>query len=52
LKEDLVFLLRVAAKAESESAFEELPYEANRDIVLSWLKQFEQSIRQMIMETQ
>jgi len=52
LKEDLDFLLRVAAKAESESAFRELPYETNRDIVSPWLKQFEQLIRQKITETE
>ena len=45
LKEDLDFLLRVIVGAESESVFEELPYEANRDVVLPWLKQFEQLIR-------
>ncbi len=50
LRENLDFLLRVAAKAES--AFEELPCEANRDIVLPWLKQFERLIRQRIMETE
>lgn len=52
LKEDLDFLLRVTANAESERIFGELPYEANRDVVLPWLKQFEQLIRQMIMETE
>ena len=52
LKEDLDFLLRVIVGAESESVFGELPYEANRDVVLPWLKQFEQLIRQMIMETE
>ena len=52
LKEDLDFLLRVAAKAESESAFGELPYEANRDIVAPWLEQFERLIRQMTAETE
>ena len=52
MREDLDFLLRVAARAESESAFEELPYEANRDIVLPWLKQFEGLIRQRIMESE
>ena len=52
LKEDLDFLLRVAAKAESESIIKELPYEVNSDIVLPWLKQFERLIRQMIMETE
>ena len=45
LKEDLDFLLRVIVGAESESVFGELPYEANRDVVLPWLKQFEQLIR-------
>ena len=50
LKEDLDFLLRVIVGAESESVFGELPYEANRDVVLPWLKQFEQLIRQMITE--
>ena len=50
LKEDLDFLLRVAAKAESESTFGELPYEANRDVVSPWLMQFERLIRQRIME--
>lgn len=52
LKEELDFLLRVIVGAESESVFGELPYEANRDVVLPWLKQFEQLIRQMIMETE
>ena len=52
LREDLGFLLRVAAKAESESAFGELPYEANRDVMLPWRMQFEQLIRQMITETE
>ena len=52
LKEDLDFLLRVAAKAESESAFGELPYEANRDIVSPWLERFERLIRQRITETE
>ena len=52
LKEDLDFLLRVAARAESESAFGELPYEANRDVVLPWLMQFERLIRQMTAETE
>ena len=50
MKEDLDFLLRVAARAESASAFGELPYEANRDVVLPWLMQFERLIRQMITE--
>ena len=52
LRENLDFLLRVTARAESESYFGELPYEANRDIVLPWLKQFEQLIRQMITGTE
>ena len=52
LKEDLDFLLRVAARAESESAFGELPYEASRDVVLPWLMQFERLIRQMTAETE
>ena len=52
LKEELGFLLRVIVGAESESVFGELPYEANRDVVLPWLKQFEQLIRQMIKETE
>ena len=50
LKEDLDFLLRVIVGAESESVFGELPYEANRDVVLPWLEWFERLIRQMIME--
>lgn len=50
LKEDLDFLLRVIVGAESESVFGELPYEANRDVVLPWLMQFERLIRQMITE--
>ena len=51
LKEDLNFLLRTAARAENESAFEELPYETTRDIVLPGLEQFERLIRQIKMET-
>ena len=52
LKEDLDFLLRVAARAESERIFGELPYEANCNIVSPWLKQFERLIRQRITETE
>lgn len=52
LKEDLDFLLRVAARAESERIFGELPYEANRDIVSPWLERFERLIRQRITETE
>ncbi len=52
LREDLDFLLRAATRAESESVFGELPYEANRDIVSPWLIQFERLIKQMIMETE
>lgn len=52
LKEDLDFLLRVTANAESERIFGELPYEANRDIVSPWLMQFERLIRQRITETE
>lgn len=52
LKEDLDFLLRVAARAESERIFGELPYEANRNIVSPWLKQFERLIKQRITETE
>ena len=52
LKEDLDFLLRVTANAESERIFGELPYEANRDIVSPWLMQFERLIKQRITETE
>ena len=52
LKEELDFLLRVIVGAESESVFGELPYEANRDVVLPWLMQFERLIRQMTAETE
>lgn len=40
LEDDAGFLLRVTSEAQSESIFAKLPYEADRNIVIPWLKQF------------
>ena len=47
LREDADFLLRAAARAQSESVFEKLPYEANRELACSRLRQFAALIGQM-----
>ncbi len=39
--EDAHFLTDVIRQAQEDETFERLPYEANKDIVLPWLKQFE-----------
>ena len=40
LADDAEFLLRVIEEAQSESIFTKLPYDADRDIVIPWIKQF------------
>lgn len=47
LCEDVQFLLKVTEIAESENIFEKLSYEANRNILLPWLKQFADMLKQM-----
>lgn len=47
LKEDAGFLLRVTEEAQSEEVFQKLPYEADREIVLPWLRQFAALVRLM-----
>ncbi len=47
LKDDAGFLLRVTAEAQSESVFAELPYEADRDIMIPRLEQFAGLLEQM-----
>ena len=47
LPEDADFLLRLAAEAESESVFGKLPYEADRELACSRLRQFAALIGQM-----
>jgi len=50
LKDDVEFFLRVAAEAQNERSFRKLPYDAATDIVLPWLKQFAELVRQMKSE--
>ena len=40
LKDDVKFLLRVTAEAQSERILKKLSYGVNTDVVLPWLKQF------------
>ena len=40
LVDDAEFLLRVSAEAQNESVLTKLPYDADRDIVIPWVKQF------------
>ena len=40
LAEDAEFLLRVIAEAQNESILTKLPYDVERDIVITWIKQF------------
>ena len=47
LREDADFLLRAAERAQSESVFEKLPYEINRELAVSRLRQFAALIGQM-----
>lgn len=39
LADDAVFLLRVTTEAQNESVLTKLPYDADRDIVIPWIKQ-------------
>ena len=52
LKDDVNFLLRVTAAAQSESIFKKLPYKANGEIVIPWLKQFAMLIEQIITDSE
>jgi len=47
LNEDIEFLILVTEEAQRESTFRELPYRADLDIVLPWLKRFILLIGQM-----
>jgi len=47
LNEDIEFLILVTEEAQRESTFSELPYRADLDIVLPWLKRFILLIGQM-----
>ena len=47
LREDADFLLRAAARAQSESVFGKLPYEADRELARSRLRHFAALIGQM-----
>lgn len=47
LREDTGFLLHVAEEAESQDVFQKLPYEADRETVLPWLRQFGVLVRMM-----
>ena len=40
LVDDAEFLLRVSAEAQNESVLTKLPYDADREIVIPWVKQF------------
>ena len=51
-KDDAGFLLCVTAEAQSKNARERLPYEVNGDIVIPWLKQFAELLRQMITDSE
>ncbi len=51
-KDDAGFLLCVTAEAQSKNAQERLPYEVNGDIVIPWLKQFAELLRQMITDSE
>ncbi len=51
-KDDAGFLLCVTAEAQSKNARERLPYEVNGDIVISWLKQFAELLRQMTTDSE
>ncbi|MBR5995301.1 MAG: hypothetical protein IK026_01775 [Eubacteriaceae bacterium] len=48
LKEDVSFLIGLTEKAGSESCFEKLPYDADKGIVLPWLKQFAMLVGQIV----
>ncbi len=52
MADDAEFLLRVTAEAQGGSAFAKLPYEADRDIVIPWLKQFAGLIAHMKKEAE
>ncbi len=47
LKDDVEFLIRVAAEAQNERSFGKLPYDAAPDIVVPWLKQFAGFVKHM-----
>ncbi len=40
LVDDAKFLLHVIAEVQNESVLAKLPYDANMDIVIPWIKQF------------
>ena len=50
LNEDIEFLILVTEEAQRESTFRKLPYRADLDIVLPWLKRFILLIGQMTVE--
>ncbi|MBR0385534.1 MAG: GNAT family N-acetyltransferase [Erysipelotrichaceae bacterium] len=47
IKEDAEYIINVITEAEKDSTFDRLPYEANKNTVIPWLKQFAGMIEQL-----
>ena len=52
LVDDAGFLLLVIAEAQNESVLTKLPYDADRDIVIPWIKKFAGLVEHMKNEAE